>query len=142
MCRRNTKIYLAKKTEACIYFCRKILECIRWCAISFHQQLNHSWIGMLSVLAIALPIYWSERSACAALGCWHKRRWPLFKVFFSLFSWCCFLTTAIQNHRSGCRRVLHGLLSNKSRRIPIKKIITGTPPTPQNNPILTGKWGN
>ena len=20
---------------------------------------------------------WSERSACAALGCWHKRRWPL-----------------------------------------------------------------
>ena len=22
--------------------------------------------------------FWSERSACAALGCWHKRRWPLF----------------------------------------------------------------
>ena len=22
--------------------------------------------------------YWSEQSACAALGCWHKRRWPLF----------------------------------------------------------------
>ena len=21
--------------------------------------------------------YWSERSACAALGCWHKQRWPL-----------------------------------------------------------------
>ena len=21
--------------------------------------------------------YWSERSACAALGCWHTRRWPL-----------------------------------------------------------------
>ena len=21
--------------------------------------------------------FWSERSACAALGCWHKRRWPL-----------------------------------------------------------------
>ena len=21
---------------------------------------------------------WSERSACAALGCWPKRRWPLF----------------------------------------------------------------
>ena len=20
---------------------------------------------------------WSERSACTALGCWHKRRWPL-----------------------------------------------------------------
>ena len=20
---------------------------------------------------------WSERSACAALGCWHKRSWPL-----------------------------------------------------------------
>ena len=24
------------------------------------------------------PLFWSERSACAALGCWHKRRWPLF----------------------------------------------------------------
>ena len=22
--------------------------------------------------------FWSERSACAALGFWHKRRWPLF----------------------------------------------------------------
>ena len=22
--------------------------------------------------------FWSERSACAALGCWHKRMWPLF----------------------------------------------------------------
>jgi hypothetical protein len=21
--------------------------------------------------------HWSERSACAALGCWHKCRWPL-----------------------------------------------------------------
>ena len=21
--------------------------------------------------------FWSERSACAALGCWHKRSWPL-----------------------------------------------------------------
>ena len=24
---------------------------------------------------------WSERSACAALGCWHKRKWPLFLIF-------------------------------------------------------------
>ena len=23
-----------------------------------------------------------ERSACAARGCWHKRRWPLFLLFF------------------------------------------------------------
>ena len=23
-----------------------------------------------------VPENWSERSACAALGCWHKRRWP------------------------------------------------------------------
>ena len=23
------------------------------------------------------PTDWSERSACAALGCWQKRRWPL-----------------------------------------------------------------
>jgi hypothetical protein len=43
---------------------------------------------------------WSERSECAALGCWHKRRWPLFLVIFPFL-----LTTAIQNHRRGCRRV-------------------------------------
>jgi hypothetical protein len=36
---------------------------------------------------------------------------------------------------------LHGLLSNKNRRIPIKKKLE-TPPNPQNNPILTRKWGN
>ena len=30
--------------------------------------------------------FWSERSACAALGCWHKRRWPLQMAFFSLSS--------------------------------------------------------
>ena len=24
-----------------------------------------------------LDLNWSERSACAALGCWHKRSWPL-----------------------------------------------------------------
>jgi hypothetical protein len=28
--------------------------------------------------------FWSERSACAALGCWHKRRWPLFLVIIPL----------------------------------------------------------
>ena len=29
--------------------------------------------------------FWSEQSACAARGCWHKRRWPLLlAVFFSL----------------------------------------------------------
>ena len=27
--------------------------------------------------------YWSEGSACAALGCWHKRKWPLFLIFWS-----------------------------------------------------------
>ena len=26
--------------------------------------------------------FWSERSACAARGCWHKRRWPLFLIIF------------------------------------------------------------
>ena len=28
--------------------------------------------------ALQIKKNWSERSACAALGCWHKRRWPLF----------------------------------------------------------------
>jgi hypothetical protein len=30
------------------------------------------------------PIFWSERIACAALGCWHKQSWPLFLVIFPL----------------------------------------------------------
>jgi hypothetical protein len=32
---------------------------------------------------------WSEQSAFAAIGCWHKRRWQLFLIFFH--SCCCFL---------------------------------------------------
>ena len=60
-----------------------------------------------------LHYFWSERSACAALGCWHKRRWPLFLVIIPCDISCAgkrtyparFLTTAIQNHRRGCRRV-------------------------------------
>ena len=38
----------------------------------------------LPLQPIKIPVYywktrnWSERSACAALGCWHKQRWPLF----------------------------------------------------------------
>jgi hypothetical protein len=28
--------------------------------------------------------HWSERSACAALGCCHKCRWPLFLVIIPL----------------------------------------------------------
>ena len=27
-------------------------------------------------------LFLSERSACAALGCWHKPKWPLFLIFF------------------------------------------------------------
>ena len=43
------------------------------------------YFGLSGVRALPLAAgrnegghYWSERSACAALGCWHKRRWPLF----------------------------------------------------------------
>ena len=57
-----------------------------------------------------LHFYWSERSACAALGCWHKRRWPLSRAFFLLSF---FFQLIANSHRRGCRRILHGLLSNK-----------------------------
>ena len=43
--------------------------------------------------------FWSERSACAAPGCWHKRRWPLFLVIYSSSY------HHNSNHRWGCRRV-------------------------------------
>ena len=32
--------------------------------------------------------YFGPRSACAALGCWHKRWWPLFLIFSSERSAC------------------------------------------------------
>ena len=35
--------------------------------------------------------YWSEGSACAALGCWHKRKWPLFLIFLFSSSFLVFL---------------------------------------------------
>ena len=35
---------------------------------------------------------WSERSAWAALGCWHKRRWPLF--YFSTFLFSCYRSSS------------------------------------------------
>ena len=33
-------------------------------------------LGVYPIMII-VKYSWSERSACAALGCWHKRRWPL-----------------------------------------------------------------
>ena len=46
-------------------------------------------------------INWSEWSACAALGCWHKR---MFRYICLLFF---FLNTAIKTHIRGCHRVSH-----------------------------------
>jgi hypothetical protein len=34
-------------------------------------------VSMILVDACYIPTCWSERSACAALCCWHKHRWPL-----------------------------------------------------------------
>ena len=45
--------------------------------------------------------------------------------------------------RRDCRRILiflHGLLSSKNRRIPIKIKFREPPLPPQKKPILTGKW--
>ena len=43
----------------------------------------------------------SERSACAALDCWHKRRWPLQMAFFSPLS---FFRLIANSPIRGCRR--------------------------------------
>ena len=37
-------------------------------------QVNKVNLGEVITLCV---LFWSEQSACAALGCWHKRRWPL-----------------------------------------------------------------
>ena len=53
------------------------------CSHSFHYlcfESNH--------LACSWHNHWSKRSACAALGCRQKRRWPLFKVHWSERSAC------------------------------------------------------
>ena len=40
--------------------------------------------------------FWSERSACAALGYWHKRRWPLFLVNYSNLILSCLVTAVVK----------------------------------------------
>ena len=40
--------------------------------------------NIVLIWSVILGIFWSERSVCAAFGCWHKRRWPLFLVIFHL----------------------------------------------------------
>ena len=42
------------------------------------RTIKHSFLSCFK--------FWSKRSACAALGCWHKRRWTLFLVIIPLFS--------------------------------------------------------
>ena len=49
-------------------------------------QPNHQF----EVLSI-MEKNWSEWSGCAANGCYHKRRWPLQRSFFSLFLLLLFL---------------------------------------------------
>ena len=56
--------------------------------------------GPIGVRALPMPAgtnegghYWSKRSACAARGCWHKRRWPLVSVILVLAALCRRLTT-------------------------------------------------
>ena len=44
-----------------VYFRNQMMAGVGDCVVFYFQKCN-----------------WSERSACAALGCWHKRRWPLF----------------------------------------------------------------
>ena len=53
------------------------------------EQTKVATIGPSRVRALPLAAginegghYWSEQSACAALGCWHKRRWPLFLIYW------------------------------------------------------------
>ena len=54
--------------------------------IASSTVLNSSILGLL-LGSLDQPFFtnspsslgnWCERSACAALGCWHKRSWPLF----------------------------------------------------------------
>ena len=70
---------------------------------------------------------WSERSACAARGCWHKRRWPLFQVFFFFFR----RYSKPQKGLSQDFKFLHGLLINHQNNHGIKKKIRGPPLPPQ-----------
>ena len=58
---------------------------------------------------------WSERSAYAALGCWHKRRWPLFLVLiFSCFLVVLLVHAPLLKSQKGLSKefkFLHGLLT-------------------------------
>jgi hypothetical protein len=60
---------------------KKEIEKLKRIAIKMHKELKESE-------AKSGKSIWSERSACAALGCLYKRRWPLFCIYYSLFSSC------------------------------------------------------
>ena len=66
--------------EIDILFIRSVNE---YCAVAFHSSLTVAQATDIeriqkTSLKVIIGDNWSERSACAALGCWHKRRWPLF----------------------------------------------------------------
>ena len=52
--------------------------CVRW---------GRSWLISWGHLILERKVvFWSERSSCAALGCWHKRSWPKYLALFFFLS--------------------------------------------------------
>ena len=80
------------------------------------QQLTE---GVNIIWAIYWPLkpFLVERSACAACGCWHKRRWALFLVFFRILVLLGPSYLLPQRGLSQDFKFLHGL--------PINPILTG-----------------
>ena len=113
--------------------------------------------------------YWSERFACAS-GANFGRPLFSFHFFWNITSRHRNITSRHRNitsqhrnitsrhrnitsrHRYRCSKpmkevswdfkFLRGLPSNTKNKIPMRKKIPGTPPTPPINPILTKIWGN
>ena len=91
-----TEAMLLSFQVICFRYCKRVADC------SVFSSLQHSYgsgepkVEYFQILelvraecvrqrsALRWPLFWSERSACANLGCWHKRRWPPQMAFFSL----------------------------------------------------------
>jgi hypothetical protein len=93
--------YFTEQIIQFLLFVVALWSLLALCCLSYlctMPQLCQHNVGPSGVCALPLAAgrnegghffrYWSERSACAALGYWHKRRWPLFMVFFLFFFSC------------------------------------------------------
>ena len=74
---KNTIFALKRQIMYYIMKSQDTILCLENLNMYYLAPISHILFGQRWSVAPLIISYWSERSVCAALGCWHKRRWPL-----------------------------------------------------------------